>query len=253
MSIRQAAICSQIYYPTAKAIHKIYIAEKRIDKKLHRFRKITPAGSKKTDNALSKKSESVAAQEGVDQRVTMLKPIREELDLGYDIYESLDEGDVDVTEERITDARQQNMPFDHFRITKTAEEVNDENNKIEAEALDQNTRVGGDSAANDSLMDEVEPACLSSATGTGLEGQMGNSQPVSLVSSTFPQISDAYQTTQAPEFPLKKIISDRKFSNFFIPTTFVILFETNLGYIIVNQHIANRGSSDQLRSLLTKI
>lgn len=43
MSIRQAAISTKIYYPTAKAINKIYIAEKRIDKKQHRFRKLTPA------------------------------------------------------------------------------------------------------------------------------------------------------------------------------------------------------------------
>ena len=33
MSIRQAAIGAGIYYPTAKAINKIYISEKRIDKK----------------------------------------------------------------------------------------------------------------------------------------------------------------------------------------------------------------------------
>lgn len=43
VSIRQAAISTKIYYPTAKAINKIYIAEKRIDKKQHRFRKLTPA------------------------------------------------------------------------------------------------------------------------------------------------------------------------------------------------------------------
>jgi len=40
MSIRQAAIASNIYYPTAKAINKIYISEKRVDKKKSRFRKI---------------------------------------------------------------------------------------------------------------------------------------------------------------------------------------------------------------------
>ena len=40
MSIRQAALTSKIYYPTAKAINKIYTAENRIDKKRHRFRKI---------------------------------------------------------------------------------------------------------------------------------------------------------------------------------------------------------------------
>ena len=41
-SIRQAAIQLGIYYPTAKAINKIYTTEKRVDKKQHRFRKITP-------------------------------------------------------------------------------------------------------------------------------------------------------------------------------------------------------------------
>lgn len=43
MSIRQAAISTGVYYPTAKAINKIYTTEKRVDKKQHRFRKITPA------------------------------------------------------------------------------------------------------------------------------------------------------------------------------------------------------------------
>jgi len=35
----------------------------------------------------------------------MLKPIREELSLGPEIYESLDEAMIDVTEERVEDAR----------------------------------------------------------------------------------------------------------------------------------------------------
>ena len=47
MSIRQAAIASKIYYPTAKAINKIYISEKRVDKKKSRFRKIACSKSKK--------------------------------------------------------------------------------------------------------------------------------------------------------------------------------------------------------------
>ena len=55
LSIRQAAISSSIYYPTAKAINKIYMSEKRIDKKQHRFRKIAPA------NALSKSRSGLAA------------------------------------------------------------------------------------------------------------------------------------------------------------------------------------------------
>ena len=46
----------------------------------------------------------------------MLKPIREELGFGDDIYESLDEADIDVTVERIESTRRQNMPFDHFAI-----------------------------------------------------------------------------------------------------------------------------------------
>lgn len=33
MSIRQAALSSRIYYPTAKAINKIYTTERRVDKK----------------------------------------------------------------------------------------------------------------------------------------------------------------------------------------------------------------------------
>lgn len=36
----------------------------------------------------------------------MLKPIREELDLGHEMYESLDEAMIDVTEERVQEARQ---------------------------------------------------------------------------------------------------------------------------------------------------
>ena len=44
----------------------------------------------------------------------MLKPIREELDFGSELYDSLDEGMIDVTEERIEEARLQNMSFDHF-------------------------------------------------------------------------------------------------------------------------------------------
>jgi len=46
----------------------------------------------------------------------MLKPIREELCFGYEIYESLDEEAIDVTEERIEEARRYSMPFDHFKI-----------------------------------------------------------------------------------------------------------------------------------------
>jgi len=41
LSIRQAAFRANIIYPTAKAIHKIYVTERRIDKKDHRFRTIS--------------------------------------------------------------------------------------------------------------------------------------------------------------------------------------------------------------------
>jgi len=128
LSIRQAAIGSTIYYPTAKAINKIYMSEKRIDKKQHRFRKIAPnttskdatknqlteAGSLATDkNDSGSQSTSALTR---NQTITMLKPIREELSFASDIYESLDEEMIDVTEERIGDARRQSMPFDHFQI-----------------------------------------------------------------------------------------------------------------------------------------
>ncbi len=116
-SIRQAAIASHIYYPTAKAINKIYLAEKRIDKKQHRFRKITPRLASASSKTLTSQDEQTSAS----KVVTMLKPIREELDFGLDIYESLDEEMIDVTVERIEDARRQNMPFDHYRIAKVTD------------------------------------------------------------------------------------------------------------------------------------
>ena len=51
----------------------------------------------------------------------MLRPIREELDFGEDVYESLDEAEIDVTLERVEDARRQNLPFDHFMIMANVE------------------------------------------------------------------------------------------------------------------------------------
>ena len=111
MSIRQAAIASKIYYPTAKAINKIYISEKRVDKKKSRFRKIAnnkPSSAQKVYDA-----EDLTTK---DYKLTMLKPIREELSLGPEIYESLDEAMIDVTEERVEESRRQNMPFNHFLI-----------------------------------------------------------------------------------------------------------------------------------------
>jgi hypothetical protein len=37
MTITDAARATKIYYPTAKAINKIYTRELRVDKKAHRF------------------------------------------------------------------------------------------------------------------------------------------------------------------------------------------------------------------------
>ena len=51
------------------------------------------------------------------EKNTMLNPIRQELDLGPDIYESLDEDMIDVTQERIEEARIKSTPFDHGRLS----------------------------------------------------------------------------------------------------------------------------------------
>ena len=56
-----------------------------------------------------------AASDGMN---TMLKPIREELSFDADLYESLDEAMIDVTEERVDEARRQNLPFDHYVLVK---------------------------------------------------------------------------------------------------------------------------------------
>ena len=45
----------------------------------------------------------------------MLRPIREELGFSVDVYESLDDELIDVTEERIEETRRQAMPFDQFK------------------------------------------------------------------------------------------------------------------------------------------
>ena len=100
LSIRQAAKGSNIYYPTAKAINKIYIAEKRIDKRQHRFRKIASRASPK----------GAQQHNGVgdcqQQQNTVLRPIREELGFSLDIYESLDDEElIDVTHDRVEEAR----------------------------------------------------------------------------------------------------------------------------------------------------
>ena len=119
-SIRQAAIASQIYYPTAKAINKIYIGEKRIFKKQHRFRKIAPIAprSRFSDEAKDEKLGHEVPKAASDGMNTMLKPIREELSFDADLYESLDEAMIDVTEERVDEARRQNLPFDHYVLVK---------------------------------------------------------------------------------------------------------------------------------------
>ena len=104
LSIRQAAIGSNIYYPTAKAINKIYIAEKRIDKRQHRFRKIAPrnAGAAKASPAAK---DSSGAEGASTANETVLRPIREELGFSLDIYESLDDEMIDVTVDRVEEAR----------------------------------------------------------------------------------------------------------------------------------------------------
>ena len=104
LSIRQAAIGSNIYYPTAKAINKIYIAEKRIDKRQHRFRKIAPrnAGAAKASPAAKDLSGADGASTANE---TVLRPIREELGFSVDIYESLDDEMIDVTVDRVEEAR----------------------------------------------------------------------------------------------------------------------------------------------------
>ena len=111
-SIRQAAMAAQIYYATAKAINKIYKSEKRICKKTHRFRKIAPSCPK--DHITKNFAEDQANKTNTSPE-TMLRPIREELSFGPEIYESLDEAMIDVTQDRIDEARFVSMPFDHFR------------------------------------------------------------------------------------------------------------------------------------------
>ena len=49
----------------------------------------------------------------------MLKPIREELGFGCQSYESLDDEMIDVTYDRVEEARRQTQPFDHYKISGT--------------------------------------------------------------------------------------------------------------------------------------
>ena len=106
LSIRQAAIGSNIYYPTAKAINKIYIAEKRIDKRQHRFRKIAPRSGAAKASHSAKGSENSSGADGASAaNETVLRPIREELGFSLDIYESLDDEMIDVTVDRVEEAR----------------------------------------------------------------------------------------------------------------------------------------------------
>ena len=53
----------------------------------------------------------------------MLNPIRQELDLGPDIYESLDEDMIDVTLERIEEARIKSTPFGHGQLSAYFEQI----------------------------------------------------------------------------------------------------------------------------------
>ena len=105
-------MAAQIYYATAKAINKIYKSEKRICKKTHRFRKI--ASARPLGHAKKGFAEDEASATD-NSPLTMLRPIREELSFGPEIYESLDEAIIDVTQDRIDEARFVSMPFDHFR------------------------------------------------------------------------------------------------------------------------------------------
>ena len=127
LCIRQAAIQVKIYYPTAKAINKTYLAERRVNRKKHRFRRVassdmtsqpTSTNAKKMIRTQkNQKSNSSIDDQMVTegQKITTLQPIRQELGLGTDIYESLDEAQmIDVSQDRIDEVRQQNMPIDHF-------------------------------------------------------------------------------------------------------------------------------------------
>ena len=53
----------------------------------------------------------------------MLRPIREELSFDTDLYESLDEALIDVTEERVADARRQNLPFNHYVLAQMSSQT----------------------------------------------------------------------------------------------------------------------------------
>lgn len=63
-----------------------------------------------------KGDKDAAVKQAQQSQSTILKPIREELDFGPDIYESLDEAMIDITQERLEDARRPNTPFDHFEL-----------------------------------------------------------------------------------------------------------------------------------------
>ena len=49
-------------------------------------------------------------------------PIREELSLDSNFYQSLDEGDIDVTQERIDDARKLEISLKLFRLVSTTKD-----------------------------------------------------------------------------------------------------------------------------------
>ena len=56
MSISQAAAKVSIFYPTAKAINKVYKKEKRVQKRYHRYRE------KKGDDLMGVKRNKIALE-----------------------------------------------------------------------------------------------------------------------------------------------------------------------------------------------
>jgi len=90
---------------------------------------------------------------GAGRTTTMLKPIRDELNFGLEIYDSLDEAMVDVTDDRIEEARQQNLPFDHFRIAEDKRKIklvtNTDAPNLEKEVAQADMRESSDAGVTD--------------------------------------------------------------------------------------------------------
>ena len=102
------------------------MTEKRIDKKDHRFRTVARATCKvkNCDGQASGIPMSSQAHTPYclgnlgclgECKADYIMPIREELSLSMDFYESLDEQAIDVTQERIDEARMLSVPFEHVR------------------------------------------------------------------------------------------------------------------------------------------